>query len=103
MKFHENAILPADGSTYQVVSDASEMAIDFKGTGTFKALIQGKVSYESDWDDLMVTSAKDYAIMTTTPSTFDIYKLDLTGLRYVRCKLIEMIDANITVLVRAVG
>lgn len=104
VKFHDSATATATGVECAVISDASTMLIDFidKGTNsTFAAVVEGKVSYESDWDEVMVVDTKTYA-MSTTPSNFNSWELDITGLSYVRVRLTNVTGA-VSVLGRLVG
>jgi hypothetical protein len=100
--FHKNATSISDGIIQSILSDANTMNIDFMGSGTFTALIQGKTSYESDkFDDIMGVNLATYD-MTTTPNTFDTYQIDVTAWSYIRVKLTS-VTGNITVIGRLVG
>lgn len=104
IKFHSSATSQATGLECQIVSDASTINIDFidKAEGSiFAAVIEGKVSFESDWDEIMSVNTKTYT-MTTTPNTMDTYQCDITGWSYIRCRLTS-VTGSITCLGRLVG
>lgn len=101
LKFHDNATTIQDGIVCNITSDASTLSIDFKGTGTFTSVIECKVSYESDWDEIMGVDTKTYD-MSTTPSNFNAWEVDVTGISYVRVRLTS-VTGSVTAIGRLVG
>lgn len=99
--FHQNAIIPADGITYMVTSDASTMNLDFIGSGSFISVVEGKVSNEGTFDEIMVVDLSNLD-MTTTPNTFHTYQCDITAWGYIRVRLTS-VSGEVSCIARLVG
>lgn len=101
IEFHSSTTSPSDGIIYDVKSDASLLNIDYMGTGTFTSIIEGKALPDSEWDEIMALNTKTYD-MSTRPSTFDTWQLDIKAWSYIRVKLTSVSD-EVSVLGKAVG
>lgn len=99
--FHEGITQASDGETYALSPDGHTMNIDFMGTGTFTAIVEGKIHNESDFDEIMVVDLATYN-MTTQPNTFHTYQCDVTAWSYLRVRLVS-VNGSITVIGKLVG
>jgi hypothetical protein len=101
VKFHSNSTSPSVGLEYMITSDASTINIAFMGSETFLATIEGKVSYESEWNEINAVDLKTLNV-TTQPNTFNTWQADVVGWSYIRVKLVS-VTGTVTAIGRLVG
>lgn len=102
--FHNKATSPSSGEIISVENNASALNVDFiniSGDASFSAVVEGKISVQSEWDTIGTINLKTFE-PTTSCSTFDTYQCDLTGWSYVQIK-IESISGTIDVIGKVVG
>lgn len=100
--FLDNQTTITDGETHMITSDASVINIDFFGSGTFEAVIEGKVSHRSNnFDEIMAVNLKTYN-MVSKPNTFDTWQISTVGWTYIRVKLTS-VNGAVTAVGKVVG
>jgi len=97
IKFQENTIAPSDGEILSVNTGSSILNIDIKNTSTDAVLnFEARINENLDWVKINAVNLTNYDI-STTANTDGIYQIDLTGLSFVRCRVSDITDGDITV------
>jgi hypothetical protein len=98
--FHNNISSVVTGNEYSVSSGATDISIEFTGTGTFTAIIEGKI--QSNYYPIKSVNLSSLTISSSVSELNSLWQTDLVGLSALRVR-ITSISGTVSIYGRSVN
>lgn len=100
--FQETTIV-GNGEVYNVDVEASTLALSVSGSSTDAVLnFEAKNRDDDDWTLINALNYETLDLSTSIILTPGLYQIDLTGLKYIRCRISDITNGDVLIVGRVV-
>jgi hypothetical protein len=102
--FHDGTTTASNGKEWVVKKNATTLSLSISGTSLDAVLnFEAKNDDDEDWTYVNALNYNTLDLYTSLTLASGLYQIDLTGLKYFRCRVSDITGGDVNVIGRAVN